>query len=98
MSEIAVDGEMIAELIKKNSEIARESANALGGFSSSFDGGLASGEISFITRLAVEAAQLAVDASQALGAVAGAALDGQLVDESAVADALDSFSKSEFGE
>lgn len=53
---------------------------------------------SFVTRLACEAAQLAVDVSQALGAVAGAALDGQLVDESADAEALDNFTRSEFGE
>ncbi|KIP53124.1 hypothetical protein [Leucobacter komagatae] len=98
MSQIEIDAEMISELLKKNGEFATESADGLGGFSSSFDGGLASGEISIITRLAIEAAQLAADASQALGVVAGAALDGQLVDESEVAEALDNFTRSEFGE
>lgn len=83
-------------LLSKVEAIAADSSDALGGFSLTADGGIASDKIAFILQAAIEAAQLSVDATYGLVAVGSAALDGQLEDEAAIYEALNNFHGASF--
>lgn len=98
MNDISVDRDTMSQLIKQNQDFSNDSSRGLGGFSAGFDGGLASGEISVITRVALESAQLAADIVTVLCAIATAAINGQFADDDAIREALDALLNTELGE
>lgn len=96
MTQISVQADQMGVVLGSTERSVRSATDALGGFSSTADGGVASDKLTFVVRVALEAAQLAADASSGVCAVARAALDGQLADEAEITDALDNFHGKSF--
>lgn len=96
MSNIRVDRDDMKSLLKKPETIEQELHTALGGFSGSVDGGVASDKLALVVRIALEGAQLAADAANAICAVSREALDNQMLTDSEVTESIDRFSGKEF--
>lgn len=97
MSRIAVEPDQMEVLLRRTENVASDASAALGGFVITADGGIASDKIAFIVRMAIEAAQLAADATNGLATVARAAVTGQLGDEAEVFASLQAITAEHFG-
>lgn len=97
MSEIAISREDMRKLLKGPESQAEKVLQQLDGFSQSADLGKATDEISVIVRIAMESAEKAAIASQAVCQIAREAVDDLAATEQSVLESLDNFSEAEFG-
>lgn len=96
MSNIRVERDEMRAILKRPEDIVQELNAALGGFSGTVDGGVASDKLALIVRIALEGAQLAADAANAICAVSREALDDQMLTDGEVTESIDRFSGKEF--